>query len=157
MSPLPLSKAMSVVLEVKLGTKTPGASLFQRKRWRENRRAVGTLGRGFRQWQGPHWQSIATPSPPEPVPCWFVAFDPAYAPTPTCWSPTPQWLRLAAHMGMALRKERMTQRGTYCWRIRVKENLVFLKVLKLFGLRTSLALLKIVFVGIPIDIYHIRF
>lgn len=40
---------MSVVLEVKLGTKTPGASLFQRKRWRENRRAVGTLGRGFRQ------------------------------------------------------------------------------------------------------------
>lgn len=63
---------------------------------------------------GPHWQSIATPSPPEPVPCWFVAFDPAYTPTPTCWSPTPQWLRLAAHMGMALRKERMTQRGTYC-------------------------------------------
>ena len=107
---------------------------------------------------GPHWQRIAAPPPPlGPVPCWPLPFDPACTPPSTCWSPTPQWLRLAAHVGMSPWKERMPQGGTYCRRIRVKENLVFLKVLKLFGLKTSLTLLKIVFVGIPINIYHIRF
>lgn len=128
MSPLPQSKAMSIVLEVKLGTQTdPRCQFAPEEEMERKQESSWDPGRGLQtvagQWRcgvggggvGPLWQSMAAcPPTPGPVPCWPLAFDTACAPPPTCWSPTLQWLRVAAHVVMAPQKERMPQGRTYC-------------------------------------------